>query len=342
MKRSINILFTFLLALLVTVGTNVQAQTESTRESKSVSISTGADGKVTLKVTTKQGNDTKTFEKTYDSYEEMQDDPELEEYGITSNDIGFGGPNIVFGSPKSSGRFFRSPNFSMFFDDDDDDDHNWSGSFSFDMDSLRSQMQQFGNGNPFVFHFGPNGGKMMDMDSLLSNFGFNGNGFFFSDDDFMDMDSLREHLMDKFKDMDFDFDFDDDGNGHGFRSFTWGNDDEDNPRVISRVKVFVRTARDTDKEKVGSDEMEDLAINDISFYPNPSDGRFELELDTGNELPVFIKIVGPQGDVVYEKNDVSVDGFYDFNIDISNQREGIYILQVVQNGRALTKRIIIE
>lgn len=336
MKRSFNILFTFMLALLVTAGMNVQAQSESVNESKSVSISTGNDGKVTLKVTTKQGNDTKTFEKTYDSYEEMQDDPELEEYGITANDIGFGGTRFGFGSPKSSGRFFRSPNFSMFFDDDDDDQGSWNQSFGFklDIDSLMDQMDHFKGNRPFVFHFGPNG-KFMDMDSLMSGFGFNGNTFFFGDGEFMDLDSL----MDRFKDMDFDFD---DEDGAWTSSFSFGDGDEDNPRVISRVKVFVRTARDADKEKVGSDEMEDLSIKDISFYPNPSDGRFDLVLETGNDLPVYIKIVNPQGEVVYEKNGASNDGFYNYEIDISNQREGIYILQVIQNGRALTKRIIIE
>lgn len=344
MKRSINILFTFMLALLVTSGMNVQAQSESVNESKSVSISTGEDGKVTLKVTTKQGNDSKTFEKTYDSYEEMTEDPELEEYGISADDLGFGGKGFRFGSPNSNVRISKSPNFSIFFDDDEDDDDpkTWSHSFNYNFDSLSNQIDKFRSSTPFFFHFGP-GGKSMDMDSLMSNFGFNGKGFFFGADDFMDMDSLREQMMDKFKDMDFDFDFDgDEEDGRWTHSFQFGNDDDDNPRIISRVKVFVRTARDSDKEKVGSDEMEDLTINDISFYPNPSDGRFELELDTGNELPVYIKIVGPQGDVVYEKNGVSADGFYDYSIDISNQREGIYILQVVQNGRALTKRIIIE
>ena len=342
MNRSFKILFSLMLTLLVTAGMQVQAQSESVRESKSVSISSGDDGKVTLKVTTKKGNDTKTFEKTYDSHEEMYDDPELEEYGITASDLGFGGKGFRFSSPGSgSSRFFRSPNFSMFFDDDDDNQSRQSFGFHFDIDSMMSQMDQFRGGTPFAFHFGPGGKHMMDMDSLISSFG--GRGFYFGDDDFMDIDSLMEKLQDRFKDMDFDFDFDDDGNGSGFRAFTWGDDDDEgNTRVISRVKVFVRSARDTDKEKVGSDEMEDLQVNDISFYPNPSDGRFELELDTGNELPVYIKIVGPQGDVVYERNGLSADGFYDYNIDISNQREGIYILQVVQNGRALTKRIIIE
>lgn len=339
MKRSFQILLTFMLALLVTAGMDVQAQSESVNESKSVSISTGEDGKVTLKITTKQGNDTKTFEKTYDSYEEMNDDPELEEYGITGKDLNFGGNSIRFSSSNSNGRFFNMPNFSFFHDDDDDDNGSFSHSFRIDIDSMMDQMDQFQGSAPFSFHFG-SPGQHMDVDSLMSSFG--GRGFFFGRSDFDDLDSLREKMIERFKDMDFDFDFDDDGNGNGFKAWTWGSDEDDDPRVISRVKVFIRSAREADKEKVGSDEMEDLQIKDISFYPNPSDGRFDLELETGNDMPVYIKIIGPNGDEVYAKDGVSKDGFYDFNIDISNQRAGIYILQVIQNGHALTKRIIIE
>lgn len=328
-----------MLTLLVTVGMSVQAQTESVSESKSVSISTDEDGKITLKVTTKIGDDTKTFEKTYDSEEEMYDDPELEEYGITSDDLGFGSNkfSFKFASPRSNGSFHRMPNFSMFFDDDD---NSFSNSFSFGLD-IDSMMNQFHSNGPFRFHFGP--GKMMDLDSLMSGFGPKGRMFYFGDDEFMDMDSLREKLMDRFKDMDFDFDFDDDeGSNKWVRSFSFGNDDEDDTRIISRVKVFIRSAREADKEKVGADEMEDLQIQDISFYPNPSDGRFALELTTGNENPVHIKIVGPDGSVVYERTGQASDGFYDYDIDISDQREGVYIMQVIQNNRALTKRIIIE
>ena len=119
-------------------------------------------------------------------------------------------------------------------------------------------------------------------------------------------------------------------------------DDKGDSKVISKVKVFIRPARTVDKEKAGADKMKDLQFNDISFYPNPSDGRFDLELETGNYLPVQVRILGPDGETVYQKKVAGTDGSHRFRIDISGQRRGNYILQVIQNSRALTKRIIIE
>ena len=112
--------------------------------------------------------------------------------------------------------------------------------------------------------------------------------------------------------------------------------------MISRARVYVRPAKDKDKETVGADKMEDLEIKDISFYPNPSDGRFNLEIETTNKEALMVKIVSPMGDVIYEKTEQGGASSYSFDIDISNEKEGLYILQVIQNNKTLTKRVIIE
>lgn len=339
---------TFMLTALMLVGLNAYAQNEEVNESRSVSVSNTEDGKVKLKVTIKKGSDTQTFEKTYDSHEEMENDPELEEYGISMDDWSFGGKghNFRFGSPSKMFSLHRLPGMS-FGDKDDDNAFMRSFSFGFDLDSLMDNMDSFKSGSPFSFRFGPGG--MTDIDSLMQKFDFKQDGgkFFMNGEEFEDMDALRERLREQFDNFDFDFDFDfDDWNdrGSGANIFFFGNDDgeEDRGHVISRARVFIRTARTADKEAVGADEMEDLEFNNISFYPNPSDGRFNVELDTGNEEPIQIKIVGPDGAVVYDKRDQKSKGKYDFNVDISEHEKGIYILQVIQNNRALTKRIIIE
>lgn len=290
MKKSFHILFTTVLALLFATSMEAEAQIKFVRESKSISISSGKDGPVTLKVTTKSGLNSKTFEKTYESYEEMVNDPQLEEHGITADDLGFGGKGFhFFNSPHARGPSRSVPGIKFF---------------------------GHGGGDPWQsFHFG------FDMDSLMSKFGRR--GFFFGDD-FTDVDSLREQLMKRFDDMDFD------------------RDDKGDSKVISRVKVFIRPARPADKEKAGADKMKDLRVNDISFYPNPSDGRFDLELETGNDLPVQVRILDSNGESIYQKKTADTSGSHRFRIDISGQRKGNYILQVIQNGSALTKRIIIE
>lgn len=334
MKMSVNlraIKLSLIMTLLLTVGFNGQAQTESINQSKSVSITTTEDGKVKLKVTTKEGDDSKTFEKTYDSYDDIKGDPDLEKYGIELD--GFGG----FGSSNGSFRFGQG-GMSPMWDDD-------SFMRGFGLDSLRSQMRNmmrngFG-GNNFFFNFGDDEPFMMDLDSLGSryNFNFGNGGMFFNGEEITDMDSLRSALKDKFgsSPFDFNFDFDNDG-GFDFHGFN----DDDGVKVISRARVIIRSAKDKDKEIAGTDKMEELEIRDVSFYPNPSDGRFNLEVETGNKGPLQVKIVSPTGEVIYDKVDKSGLSSYNFDIDISDKDEGIYILKVIQNNKALTKRIVIE
>ncbi len=305
-------------------------QSANVRESQSVSISNTEDGKVTLKVIIKKGDDETTFEKTYDSHEDMQNDPDLEKYGINVDSFGFGTGRGA--QPKF---FFHNGPGQSFWDDDFD--------FGMDIDSMRSRlkgmMQGFG---PNAFSFGFDADDFMDMDSLIQRFNFkNDNGrFFFNGEEMSDMDSLRSALKDKFSNMMFDFDFGD-MDDDAFSTFRFNSDDDD-IKVISRVKVFVRSANEEDKAAVGTDEMEGLELRDINFYPNPSDGRFDVELETGSDNAIQISIIDPDGNEVYNRTGIPKEGRYDFRVDLSDERKGVYIMKVIQNNKALTKRVIIE
>lgn len=316
-------------ALLLSIGVcqSAAAQNENIRESQSVSISNTQDGKVKLKVVIKKGDDETTFEKTYDSHEEMQNDPDLEKYGINVDSFGFGR-----GTGSQPKFFFHNAPGQGFWDQDD-----------FDVDSLRSSIRGMFKGmGPGAFSFGSNDDNSFEVDSLMHHFNFkNDNGrFFFNGHQMDDIDSLRDALKDKFGRMMFDFNFGDSDDG-SFSTFRFDGDDDD-VRVISRIKVFVRSAREEDKEAAGTDEMEGLELRDINFYPNPSDGRFEVELETGSDASIRVSIIDPDGNEVYNRAGTPRDGRYDFRVDLSGERKGIYVMKVVQNNKALTKRVIIE
>lgn len=317
------------LSMLIGFGQFSLAQNQDIRQGQSVSISTTEDGKVKLKVVKRDGDDETTFEKTYDSHEEMQNDPDLEKYGINlKNSFSFsqgtnGSPRIFLHNGPGNG--------------------SWNGqNFTIDIDSMRSSIQGMMKGfgsNAFTFGFDDD--NFMDMDSLVQRFNFkNDNGhFFFNDEEFADTDSLRDVWKDQFGNMKFDFGIDDSPSALGFR---FGNDEDDSIKIVSRIKVFVRSAKAEDKEVAGTEEMEKLELNDINFYPNPSDGRFDVELETGSDAPIQIAIIDPNGNEVYNRTGKPTDGKYDFRVDLSHEEKGIYIMKVVQNNKALTKRVIIE
>ena len=77
-KKWTKVVLVLTLNFLIGLGTIASAQDKSKSESRSVSISTLEDGKIKLKVVTKNGDDQQIFEKTYDSREAMKGDEDLE------------------------------------------------------------------------------------------------------------------------------------------------------------------------------------------------------------------------------------------------------------------------
>lgn len=322
------------LLLMFNMSQSLKAQDEEIKESQSVSISTTEDGKVKLKVLQKKGNDETTFEKTYDSYEDMQNDPDLEKYGIGKNAL-----NFRFGGGQPQFFFHNGPG-NGFWDQDDFD----MSPFRDMQERMREMMKGFGSN----FAFGFDDDRMMDLDSLTRKFDFrNDNGrFFLNGEEITDIDSLRSALKDQFGAFNFSFDFGDDWGDDipGFWRNQMDGDQEDDAdvKVITRAQVMVRAAKPEDKKVVGTEQMESLDLKDISFYPNPSDGKFDVELDSRSNDPVQIIIVDKDGNEVYNRVGKPSDGRYDFSVDLTHEGKGIYIMKLVQNDKALTKRVVIE
>ena len=88
--------------------------------------------------------------------------------------------------------------------------------------------------------------------------------------------------------------------------------------------------------------MEALELRDISFYPNPSDGRFDVELKTKADSPIQVIIVDDNGNEVFNRVGRPQAGEYKFNVDLTHEGKGIYVMKLIQNDKALTKRVVIE
>lgn len=83
----------------------------------------------------------------------------------------------------------------------------------------------------------------------------------------------------------------------------------------------------------------DLAIEQISFYPNPNDGVLNLNFSTAKTTPVQIHIYDSRGNLVYMEEINPFSGSYKNQIDISDQPVGNYFLQIVQGQQSYAKKI---
>ncbi len=84
----------------------------------------------------------------------------------------------------------------------------------------------------------------------------------------------------------------------------------------------------------------DLAIDEISFFPNPNNGILNLNFKTTEKKAVKVLLYSSRGDIIYLEERSNFDGNYSKTIDISNEPNGSYYLQIVQNGKSYSKKII--
>jgi hypothetical protein len=90
----------------------------------------------------------------------------------------------------------------------------------------------------------------------------------------------------------------------------------------------------------GIDELADAL--GLAIYPNPNNGSFTLEMATTRVDKVNLRIVNATGYLVYEKQDLRVNGNFSTNIDISPEAEGIYLMIIESDLGVYTSRILIQ
>lgn len=99
----------------------------------------------------------------------------------------------------------------------------------------------------------------------------------------------------------------------------------DEVRISNVVRNFINTA------------IENPQISPMAeLYPNPASGSFVLRSLSGN---CHINIMSVNGKVLLSKN---TEGSVTEAIDISNYEKGIYIVQLIQENRTFTTKLIIK
>ncbi len=81
---------------------------------------------------------------------------------------------------------------------------------------------------------------------------------------------------------------------------------------------------------------------DISIYPNPSSGIFNIELTSNTNNPIDIKVVNIVGKTVFYTDNIIVSGTHTEKIDISNLADGNYNIVVTNNGVSTVSKIVLR
>jgi hypothetical protein len=124
--------------------------------------------------------------------------------------------------------------------------------------------------------------------------------------------------------------------------------DTDGGPQSSRVIIFITDIDSEELDKANAQAepkisaANDLQLDDLRFYPNPSDGRFDLQFSSKETGDLSVVVYDSSGNKVYFEMLGDFSGQYQNEIDISNKASGNYFMQVIQNGKTYSKKIVKE
>lgn len=85
-----------------------------------------------------------------------------------------------------------------------------------------------------------------------------------------------------------------------------------------------------------------LDVEEISFYPNPNNGRFNLSFTLDNKGTTRVSVMDSQGKEVFVDTVAELSGQYNRQIDLTPFGPGLYFLQIAQGKKYHTKRILVN
>lgn len=124
-----------------------------------------------------------------------------------------------------------------------------------------------------------------------------------------------------------------------------------NPQTIrvnpANVKASMQDIDKADSDKlkaqgVNMPVINNLRLEKINLYPNPSKGMFKLQFDLPEKGQTEVKVFNSAGRTIYEYELGNFSGDFSDEVDISQNGTGTYFLQIRQGEKYASKKIILQ
>jgi len=133
-------------------------------------------------------------------------------------------------------------------------------------------------------------------------------------------------------------------------------DEEEKPPVLEKVikskngkQVFVykrseSTARAKAPKEIPGNKQKDKieGLHDLSYFPNPTTGKFTLKFEYENTNDVVIKILDSNSKEVFSELLEDFSGDYSREIDLSGKSKGNYIIKISIGDKSISKKIVLN
>lgn len=97
------------------------------------------------------------------------------------------------------------------------------------------------------------------------------------------------------------------------------------------------------KEELGIDMpiVQNLRIEALNIFPNPTTGRFSLTFDLPNAGETSIRIFSSSGRLIYSYDLGEFSGSFNDQIDLGNEPAGTYYVMIRQGGTSVSKKVVV-
>lgn len=124
--------------------------------------------------------------------------------------------------------------------------------------------------------------------------------------------------------------------------------DNNNGKTVKIVKVYsnymlLQNANAEERKQAGIPESTStLNVSEMVCTPNPSKGQFNICFKSEDKQPAELVIRDVNGKITRTDTLTAENGSFTKNIDLGPVSKGIYFLTITQNGKATTKKMLIE
>lgn len=133
-------------------------------------------------------------------------------------------------------------------------------------------------------------------------------------------------------------------------SYTLDGSTENSTGIFTDVEAGIHSVEVTDANDCGPiiindleviDAIEDLLLNNLNIYPNPSDGLFYFDFNSFSESEYRIQVYSMTGSLITDQVLYMGTGTqHKFAIDLSEAESGAYIVKI--NGIALDRKLVVK
>jgi hypothetical protein len=83
-------------------------------------------------------------------------------------------------------------------------------------------------------------------------------------------------------------------------------------------------------------------LQDLKIAPNPSNGLFEVAIESQINQKLYFRVMGATGQVVLQKTHLVAAGSTKMDLDLRHFSKGVYLLQIESNQGIINRRLIVQ